>query len=347
MAGWPTKLKDENMVARPEEVEPASPHLPFAYDLFGLHVHSEMALPELLRGESGNRPDVTIRLGTLPPIEGERIDGFAVTSAGSLLNVIEAGRYLIRNGNEIIVEPRADGSERHLRLYLLGSAFGVLLHQRNLLPLHANSIEIEGRAVAFLGHSGAGKSTMAAWFHDRGSEVLADDVCVVTLDGPRPMAQPGIPRLRMWRDALEASGRSAETHELSFDDAEKYNVPTRRNGSVRPLELGAIYLLKTVDGEARHPFIESLRGVEALDALVANTYRGAYVQMLGGTAAHLAACLTLVKTIPIFVVQRVWGRDHIDVQLQQVEEHARQILRGSATTGSRSILPTEDQQEGG
>jgi hypothetical protein len=313
------------MTADPAAARAAYPVEGFSYELFGLRVRSQIELPELFPATPVGNPDVVIRIGDLPPIEGEIVDSFAVTALGAVLNVPEAGRYLIRNGSEILVEPLSGGSERHLRLYLLGSAFGAILHQRRLLPLHANSIEIAGRAVAFLGHSGAGKSTMAAWFHDRGFEILADDVCVVTFNEGRPVAQPGIPRLRMWRDALEASGRSAEAYQLAFDDAEKYNVPTRIREAVRPVELGAVYLLRKADARPREPFIEPLGGVEALDALVANTYRGAYVRMLGGTQAHLSACLALVRSVPVFAVNRLWGKDHLERQFQEIEEHARRV----------------------
>lgn len=301
---------------------------PFLYEVFGLRVESQVPLPELLPAEGGGEADVSIRLGDLPPIEGERFDAFAVTPEGAVLNVPKAGRYLVRNGKEIIVEQDPEGSERHLRLYLLGSAFGAVLHQRSLLPLHANSIEIGGRAVAFLGHSGAGKSTMAAWFHDRGFEVLADDVCVVTMDGGRPMAQPGIPRLRMWRDALEASGRSADGHELSFDDAEKYNVPTRLRARAGPIGLAAVYLLRMAEEGAERALVEPLSGIEAIDALVANTYRGGYLAKLGGTQRHLASCLALARSVPIFAVNRLWGKEHLERQLGEIEEHARAISGG-------------------
>ena len=59
---------------------------------------------------------------------------------------------------------------------------GAALHQRGILPLHANAVEIDHRAVAFMGASGAGKSTLAAWFHDQGYPILADDVCVIRAD---------------------------------------------------------------------------------------------------------------------------------------------------------------------
>lgn len=308
----------------------AGPRPAFCYKLFGLHVQSDVQLTELVEADDEEEADVTIRLSDFQPLEGERHDGFAVTADGAVLNVPKAGRYLIRDGREILVAPDPDGSERHLRLFLLGSAFGALLHQRGLLPLHANSIEIAGRAVAFLGHSGAGKSTMAAWFHDQGFQVLADDVCVVTFEGEEgPIAQPGIPRLRMWRDALEASGRSPEAYDLSFDDAEKYNVPTRAEAAVRPLQLGAIYLLRIAEEGVEGVRIEPLRGVEALDALVANTYRGGYLPMLEGTERHLAACLALVRSVPIFAVHRIWGKDRFGEQLAAIEQHARAVVTGA------------------
>jgi hypothetical protein len=299
----------------------------YDYEVFGLRIASEILLPELLAAPDGHQWDVTIRMGRLGNIEGEKLNSLAVTAAGAVLNIPKAGRYFIRGGSEIIVEADPAGTERQMRLFLLGSALGAILHQRNLLPLHANSIEIAGRAVAFVGHSGAGKSTMAAWFHDRGFNVLADDVCVVTTEAKRPIAQPGIPRLRMWRDALEASGRSVDGYELSFDDAEKYNVPTRVGEANGPRELGAIYLLRKQDEEARLPLVQPLNGVDAIDALVANTYRGGYVPMMGATRQHLASCIALARAVPIFAVNRRWGKDYLEWQFRDVEEHAKAVLQ--------------------
>ena len=296
------------------------------YRVFGLIVRSEVPLPELLPAPEGAEADVVITLGRLPAIEGEIRENFAATEAGGVLNVAGAGRYLIRGGREILVEPDPAGSERHLRLYLLGSAFGAILHQRNLLPLHSNAVELGGRAVAFLGASGAGKSTMAAWFHDRGHNVLADDVCVVTFPsaGP-PLAHPGIPRLRLWRDALETSGRNPADHEHAFDDADKYNVRTRETDRSKPLPLSAIYLLDAPNSGANITAITRLAGVEAVETLAANTYRGGYIAMLGGTQRHIFQCLELARRVPIFKLSRVWGFDAFDEQVRLLERHANEV----------------------
>ena len=47
----------------------------------------------------------------------------------------KVGRYRIEAGNRITVESEPGVPERNVRLFLLGSAFGVLLHQRGLLPV--------------------------------------------------------------------------------------------------------------------------------------------------------------------------------------------------------------------
>jgi hypothetical protein len=292
------------------------------YQVFGLRIESELPLPELFEAEAGDC-DVAIGLGAIAAAGEEERPGLSIRPDGALLSIPDVGRFLIRQGREIVVEPAPGGSERNLRLYLLGSAFGALLHQRGLLPLHANAIEIGGRAVAFMGHSGAGKSTMAAWFHDRGFRVLADDVCVVTFDAEgRPIAQGGIPRLRLWREALEASGRTAEAFELSFDDMDKYNVPTAAAEAGEPVELSRIYLLGKAPQGAAEGSIRRLYGVDAVDALVSNTYRGGFVTMMGTTRRHLADCLALVGKAPVFSAERRWGYDSFEAQARALEAHA-------------------------
>lgn len=297
------------------------------YSLFGLSVASEIVLPELRSAQGADQPDVTVRRGAVET-EPDAHPSFTVAGPEALLALPDTGRYLIRNGREVIVDACLGVSERNVRLYLLGSAFAAILHQRGLLPLHANSIVIEGRAIAFMGHPGAGKSTMAAWFHDRDFEVLGDDVCVVGLDpSGGPIAFPGIPRLRLWREALEASGRSVEGYEMSFDDMDKYNVPIRDEcHGPGEAPLSHLYLLDDAGGSPRSA-IERLHGAAAVEALVANTYRGAYVPLMGRTREHLQACLALARAVPVFRLSRRWGLEALAEQAESVADHARTLIR--------------------
>ena len=295
------------------------------YDLFGLLVSSEIELPELNPSRSAGAPDVVIRRG-LVPIQGAA-DGISFFAEGAQLNIPGVGRYWMAHGRHMIVDGDAAASAKNVRLYLLGSAMAAILHQRALLPLHANAIVIEGKAIGFMGHPGAGKSTMAAWFHDRGHPVLADDVCVVTFDEHgAPVAHPGIPRLRLWQEALTATGRSSGEFEASFDDMEKYNVPIAQQVTAG-VPLSHVYLLEKAEGGESDARVDMLPGSEAVQALVANTYRGAYLPLMGETGRHLLACVQLARRVSVFKARRVWGFDRFDEQGAGLEEHALRVIR--------------------
>ena len=251
----PIRLKDHEAVSV------------FDYSVFGLRVRSSFRLPELFLAEGDGQPDVTIKTG--PVAECDSGDnGLRAKDGALLLDIPDVARFRISNGNTITVDADIDTPERNVRLYLLGSAFGAVLHQRGLLPLHANAVEIDGKAVAFMGASGEGKSTLAAWFHDQGYRVIADDVCVVRNgDVERPYALPGVARLRLWQDALEASGREVGSYERSYADEtwDKFDVPVESTASSPgEIELSGLYDLRRAEDFR----IEELSGVEAADGLV-------------------------------------------------------------------------------
>lgn len=301
---------------------------PRAYDVFGLRVRSRIALPDLVTAQnSGADVDVDVAIGEVSPapVDAPAVWGLTGTGDRAVLTVPDVARFEVVGGTRIIVDRAAGTPMADVRLFLLGSALGALLHQRGLLPLHANAIQIGHGAAAFMGRSGAGKSTMAAAFLDRGFTLLADDVCVVTSDdGGRPMAQPGLPRLRLWRDAVEASGRSPADLEIAFAGHEKYVVPTHSVQAPGAIPLRKIYLLGELSTGETGQCIRRLSGVEAVSAVIANIYRGHYLKLLGGSERNYRQCLELVRTVPVFSVQRQWGHDVMDEQIRAIERHARE-----------------------
>jgi hypothetical protein len=300
---------------------------PEDYEVFGLRVRSEIPLPDLVQAQGeAAQADVTITRGAVapPPPEAPTIWGLSGTGDLAVLTVDKVARFEIAAGMRIRVDATDDADPADVRLFMLGSAFGALLHQRGLLPLHANAIQVGESAAAFMGHSGAGKSTMAAAFLDGGFTLLADDVCVVVRgEGGAPMAQPGLPRLRLWRDAVEASGRNADDLEVAFAGQQKYVVPTQAVQSTRAVPLGRIYLLdKLPEGETGQ-VIRRLTGVEAVSAVMANIYRGHYLKLFGGSARNYHQCLELVRAVPVFSVQRQWGLELMNEQIRAIAHHAR------------------------
>jgi hypothetical protein len=297
----------------------------FDYRVFGLRVRSEIELPELFRATGAAAPDVTIEQGSIPIVTQGEDDGLNQVAGALVLVIPKVGRYRIENGDRITVESEPGVPARNVRLFLLGSAIGVLLHQRGLLPLHANAVDIGGRAIAFMGPSGAGKSTLAAWFHDAGFKVIADDVCVISFDlEGRPYTAPGLPRLRLWAEALQLMGRDLQGLNRSFlsDEHEKFDVPLDAASSAcSQTALAAVYLLDR-GGEFS---IVPLRGIAAADAVFANTYRGGYLAKTRGQEQHWESAVRLVRGTPVFRASRQWDPTTLEEQCSRLLRHAREL----------------------
>ena len=195
-------------------------------------------------------------------------------------------------------------------MFLLGSAFALLLHQRGLLALHGNSVVIDGHAYVFVGPSGSGKSTLAAWFHDRGYQLIADDVSVVAFSSTgEAEVRPGLPRFRLWHDAIASSGREIKGLQHSYEEDDplgKYDVPASLLAR-DTTPLGGVLLLERGD----KTFINPLKGLEAIEVLFANLYRGEY--LLGDQhRAQWLTCVQLARSYSIGRWQRRWSVSDYD-----------------------------------
>jgi hypothetical protein len=263
-----------------------------AYRLCALKLDSDIDLPALPEwdGPADAPADVNCRLGRVLP-QLSRPDHiaplFQTSGAGEYLLVLPGtGRILVRNGNEITVEPEADAS--NLSAILTGSIQAVLWHQRGLLPLHASVILIRGRAVALCGSGAAGKSTLAALLAAQGHSVIADDICVIDArSGGQVTVQPGYARLQLWPDALAALGLATTGLKRALAHKEKYFLDCGNGVASEPHELAAVVMIA-------HPALppatlERLRGARAADALHDSVHTRRTADALGRAQPIFAA----------------------------------------------------------
>ena len=161
---------------------------------------------------------------------------------------------------------------------LFGPIVGFVLHLRGTPCLHASAVVIDGRAVAFLGHSGAGKSTTAAAFVRRGFAALTDDVLAldVEVDTARYLVRPGHNVVRLAPDAVRALYGAEDALPHGGDTTDKRHLEMTAVGNrfaAAPVPLGAIYVLHERRTDLDQPVaIARLKGHEALMALVARTF---------------------------------------------------------------------------
>lgn len=300
---------------------------PFDYPCFDFTLRSDIRLPEL----AGTRPPragdaiVAIRRAGFPDTvasAGAAVAGVQVEGDRVILTVPHVARFQIRGGIEICVDPAPGASAAMVRLFLLGSALGILSLQRGLFLLHANAVVIDGRAFAFAGPSGAGKSTLAGHFQRAGHAVLCDDVCGIRFDAAGvPIVWPGLPRLKLWRDAAEALGHDPDAYDRVAEGYEKVQIPYRQADVTGPVPLAALYILDRATPDAAVE-ITRLTGVAAMAATMENSYRAEYHRPLGLSAAHFGHCSALLAHIGVYRAPRRWGFDVFAEEVARIERHA-------------------------
>lgn len=309
----------------------------YRYRAYDLAIEAGIALPELVPWREdawpSGGPDVSIQLGRVPArLDGATGSDWLQTRPDAFLLDIEGvARYLVRGGSQVLIDP-ADGASAHdVRVYLLGTCFGGLLHQRGLLVLHASAIADAHGATLLCGHSGGGKSTLLGELLARGHRMLVDDVCAITLDAVGvPIAQPAYPRTRLWADAARRLGRDVADLPRTQPDVDKFELQVPEHFWNKAAPVRAIYVLSVVDHERLH--FEPLPVVERFAALLEHTYRRVFLDALEMQTAHFDLATAVAREVPVTRVVRSMTPYRLDELADGIE---REVLeRRAPATGS-------------
>jgi hypothetical protein len=276
------------------------------YRVSGLSVASEIALPGLIAGGGGHAPQVTIRRGPVPEsLPGASASGPTWQIAGKqfLLRIPDIARFLLNDGRDIVCAPESDATVADIPIFILGTVFGILLHQREQIVLHASAVRVNGKAVLFCGPSGAGKSTIAAALAQRGYPLVTDDFCTVSVNSSAgPLVYPDGRQLKLWAQAIDRLDLAQQRGERVRKSLEKYYVePTE--AFTEPLALGAVYVLR----EARPPHAPGIDKPNVVDAalmLRRSAYRPLIVRRLGQKANYFHAATAIANNAGIFHLTR-------------------------------------------
>jgi hypothetical protein len=284
------------------------------YHAFGLSIGAAFPIGGLLPGQPPF--DVTISKGktprTLPDliIHTEEVQ----SSRDAVLFIIEGvGRFYIANGHTIIVEPNENAAQNELVAYLMGAAFGALLFQRGLLPLHGSTLNIDGNAVILVGKSGSGKSTLTRALLNRGGQLMCDDLSPVETPLGKPaVVFPGYPLQKLSYEMIDAMGINPESGPLDavMDSVPKYQVPCQDRFFASPLKVGFIYELAVWDGDAVQ--ITPFKGAQKTSVIMTHTYGKYLANGLDVTQAFFDQCIELVRTVNVCRLQRPRDRFSAD-----------------------------------
>jgi hypothetical protein len=282
------------------------------YLIGGLSVASAVPLPGF--ESRSTDADVVIRAHPLPRAfetwahESRR---FKASPGRWLFEAADNCRFLVENGRDVVFEAPPAVSPAALADHIMQPVLATLLHQRELLALHASAVEGHSGAIVFMGAQVAGKSTLAAWMHARGHGFIADDVCPVDVHD-RPTIPGGFACQKLSPDAFRDMGLAGAATPIAGDGRGRVRVTVRpRPATARPV--ARAYVLRACAGGERRGAvsIETLAPRAALEVLVEHTYRRQYLRGLGRLASHLQGCARVAECVPI---HQVWfSHDACDI----------------------------------
>jgi hypothetical protein len=311
-----------------------------SYRVAGLAVASEIELPGAIPAQHAGTADVMVRAAPVPAsLDDASKKGVTWQIAGDrfLFHVPGVARFLLSAGREILFEPASGVAAGDVSIFLIGTVFGILLHQRGEIVLHASAVQVNGRAVLFCGSSGAGKSTLAAALAQRGFPLVADDLCAITLAaGAPPMVQPDGRHLKLWAQAIEELDLAAKRGAPVRNKLQKFFVePTALAEPLpepmsEPLPLGVVYSLR----EARPPHKPGIQRPNVVDAaliLRRGAYRPLMVNRMGQKADYFLAATAIANAAGIFHLTRALNFAVMPEVVGMLERHWLDIgLMGKA-----------------
>lgn len=235
------------------------------------------------------------------------------------MQVESIGSFYACNGNEIEYAPAKNATPESVELYLNGSVYGAILHQRNILPLHGSSFVWKKRGILLCGESGAGKSSLTAAFCFAGAEFLTDDVTPFVFENDRPVIIPLSDRIKLWNDSLQQLNQKNRNLNAIYPGQEKYYFPMQ-NELHQKYPLHQMYFIE-VSEKDKIEFTE-LDGVQLFAALRNEIYRWEYLSSMPETEiSYIQQLLSFTRKVSAYRVHRPR-----DIKIEEMAGHLRKHL---------------------
>jgi HPr Serine kinase C-terminal domain len=192
-----------------------------------------------------------------------------------------------------------------VRVLAAGALIAIHLRLRHELVLHASAVRVGGRALAFVGASGMGKSTLAAALCREGHELVSDDVLRIDLADPTVVrAHPGSTETRLRLTARQLADMAPPDTVAPTADGRLAVRPAAWSTAPLPL-LACVVPRPSHAGEddvavTRLPLVASLLRLSQFPRIVG------WIDPISA-AADFQALGDLVERVPVFDARIPWG----------------------------------------
>ena len=313
------------------------------YSLYGFSLDSDFAFTPVTQSASvpNNRPDLVVKSVRQPPFQftggvehllytspfrkrdGQRSAYFYRLHGWDVLRFTDIVDFFLQE-QQILIYPAENIPAWLVELRFLGDTLAFWLEKHGLLALHASAVVVENRAVAFLAHSQAGKTTLAASLMQLGHPLLADDIFAVQQTDGRFYGRPAYPNMRMWPEQAQYFIGDHQALQPVMPTLSKLHVPIGEQGfgsfcaTAQPLR--RIYLPARRDPAIakEEVLIVPLSHRQALLELLRCSFTPRLVEAAGLAPARLAFLTGLARQIPIRRLLYPAGFEHLPAVRQAI-----------------------------
>ncbi len=217
--------------------------------------------------------------------------------------------------------PRGDVPNETVRHLLLNQVIPLVLSHLGSLVLHAAACATPWGAVAFVGTTGMGKSTLAAALGLRGLSILTDDCLLVEEQNGAVMSIPSYPGIRLWPESVSALFREEPALQPLAHYTEKRRLLFEQPPPEAPVPLAGVYVLSHPPKRKRAAVvIEPLRTSEALLEVIKHTFQ---LDSTGGPQLRhtFRQYEWLAKSVPFFKLTYPRRHEHLPAVTTGILNH--------------------------
>lgn len=290
----------------------------------GAELTVEVGAPRAMPpGRPPGQPMLSFALGGSPVYSASGDGGHTVLRIHGLCD-FEMGPERVR----AVCHPAPGADQERLALVTRGAFLAFWLALGGDHALHASAVEVDDRAVAFVGDTGIGKSTMAGWACSAGALFITDDL--LRLGPGRPPQWIGrSPELRLRAGASElVDTRRSSWQVRATSDGRLAAVPPM--GETATGRVAAVVIPQPVRDQA--PI-----GIDRVEPVQAALHLARFSRIQGwchrrGLETQLDGSSRVADSIPVFVVRVPWGPPF---RTETIDDVLHRVLEGACSTAER------------
>lgn len=300
----------------------------YQYIIYNHKVSSTFEIPMAKSVKFDDEPQVKITMNEVPEIVHEEIVKGKVdylTNELMWFYIPGLAIYYMEDGIRITVEVLSEEfTSLDLCSYLTGSAFTLLLIQRGYIPIHGGMIMQNGQVAIISGRSGAGKSTTVMELLNRGFRFMSDDVSAIMVKEETILAVPAFPQQKLCRDIIE---------KYQIDEATLVYIDEERDKFARKIEeqqyeqqpKALNCMIEIVPYQGERVVIKQVQGVEKLQMLTSNLYRGLVYERMGVSYERMDKFIRIASGIEMYQILRPQNIDSIDRVVESIQDKIFQM----------------------